>query len=279
MERFRSFPRRPRNRRMRGVDSLVLIVFALLVACASPPNLPPIGPYHAATLAAVRYRAVLIAGDASAPVFDNAVNSLANRLRESGGVVAADVQRLSAAPDKVAQKGALPASLDNVLRAIVAMRPDANQACLVFATSHGTHRGLRLSVTGETLTPAALDDALARGCGNAPTIVVVSGCFTGDFTQAPMTRANRVVLTASRADRSSFGCSARNRFTVYDGCLLAALNAGELWQRVNDSILKCVTAEERKRHYTASEPQAWFGPAVSAMTVPAGLGEAEGDAP
>ncbi len=251
---------------LRLVQALAACLLA--AACAPMPNLPPVQPYDAATLAATRYKAVLVAGDGHLPVFDNAVEGMASRLREDGLSVA-DVQRLSAAPAVVAQEGMRSATLDHVLSAVRDMRPGLGEGCLVYATSHGApFRGLSLATSGEMLTPNALDRALAQGCGNAPTVVVISGCFSGTFAQAPMTRENRVVLTAARADRASFGCGAGRTYTIYDRCLLDAMNAGGSWQDLQGSVQGCVTAEELKGRFTPSQPQAWFGSAVANLPRP-----------
>ena len=216
------------------------------------------------------WKAVLVAGDARLPVFDDAVNDVAAWLRERDRVPPGDIQRLSAAPAVVAQEGARPASLDNVLNAVASMRPGAGQGCFVFATSHGAQGyGLVLNADGrEALNPQALDRALVRGCGIAPTVVVASGCFTGIFAQPPMTRANRIVLTAARSDRTSFGCGAGRAYTVYDRCLLDALDAGGTWRQAYGAVRRCVASEERKGDFVPSEPQAWFGPAVADMRLP-----------
>ena len=66
------------------------------------------------------------------------------------------------------------------------------------------------------LDPVRLDRALAQGCGEAPTVVVLSGCYSGIFARPPMTRPNRVILTAARIDRPSFGCSIEDQFTEFD---------------------------------------------------------------
>ena len=215
------------------------------------------------------YKVVLIAGDASLPVFDNAVASVAARLQEDG-VAADDIQRLSAAPGVVAQ-GARPASLRGVLDAISAMAPAAGQGCFVFATSHGAQGyGLVLAATREVLDPALLDAALTRGCGRAPTVVIVSACFSGLYARPPVARPNRVVLTAARPDRTSFGCGAGYTYTVYDRCLLDAMGGGGTWRQAYLAIRRCVAAEERQGEFVPSEPQASFGPGVSELATPAG---------
>jgi hypothetical protein len=184
-------------------------------------------------------------------------------------VAPADIQRLSAARGVIAQEGVRSASLEHVLSAIERLRPAPGQGCLVFATSHGAYEeGLVLAPSENFLTPAALDGALASGCGNAPTAVIISGCFSGTFTQPPMTRANRVILTAAREDRPSFGCGAGFQYTVYDRCLLSAMDRSDTWRAAYDLVRTCVSAREREFHFRPSEPRAFFGEAVKALPVP-----------
>ena len=75
----------------------------------------------------------------------------------------------------------------------------------------------------EMLRPAALARALDAGCAGVPTVVIVSSCYSGSFARGVMAAPNRVVLTAARADRPSFGCAPERSYTVYDSCLLGAL--------------------------------------------------------
>jgi len=210
------------------------------------------------------YKMVLVAGDGSLPVFDNAVARF--RVLMGAGNAHPDIQLLSASRAAVGRHGARSATLEHVLAAVASMRPAPGQGCLVFATSHGgEHEGLWLAANQVFLTPQALDAALVRGCGDAPTVVVVSSCFSGSFTQAPMTRANRVVLTAARADRTSFGCRAGRSYTVYDACLLNAFGGESTWKSLYSSTRACVSAEEQRDQAIPSEPQAWFGAEVADM--------------
>ncbi len=170
----------------------------------------------------------------------------------------------------MAREGVRSASLDHVLDAVSGMHPGPGQGCFVFATSHGAlRRGFALVATDQILDPDALDRALVAGCGNAPTVVVISACFPGSFAVPPMVRANRVILTAARADRASFGCGAGREFTVFDRELIDALRQGGDWEKAYDTIRFRVAAEEKRQGFPASEPQAWFGPAVMHLPVPA----------
>jgi len=121
------------------------------------------------------------------------------------------------------------------------------------------------------LDPAALDRALALGCGNAPTVVIMSGCFSGIYAQPPVTRDNRIVLTAAAADRTSFGCGAGNDYTYFDACLLGSLDqlgVGMTWQDAITATRHCVAARETEMHVVPSNPQSFVGPAVTGMPLP-----------
>jgi len=214
------------------------------------------------------FKAVLIAGDRSARAFDHATEAMQTWLI-AHQTAAADIQRLSATRGAIVQRGVRPATLNNVLSAIEHLHPAPGQACFVFATSHGAYdAGLVLAPSRNFLTPDALDEALVQGCGDAPTIAIVSGCFTGGFTRPPMARANRIILTAARADRPSFGCGAGFAYTVYDRCLLSAIDRAADWRAAYATIQACVSAREAEMHARPSEPQAWFGLAVRDLPVP-----------
>ncbi len=113
---------------------------------------------------------------------------------------------------------------ENLLRRIAELPVRPGGRCFVFLTSHGERdAGLWLARSNRALAPSELAQALSRGCAAVPTVVVVSGCYTGGFAAGAMARPNRIILTAARRDRPSFGCEVGRTYTVYDQCLLAAL--------------------------------------------------------
>ncbi len=210
------------------------------------------------------YKVVLVAGDDSLKVFDNAVGVMGHQLRARRGFAPDDTRVLSARLG-----GEQKATLQHVMDAVADMKPATGQGCLVFATSHGVQDGgLWLSASQTPLSPLALDLALNTGCGDAPTVVVISACFSGSFVQPPMARPNRIILTAARPDRTSFGCKAGRRFTVYDQCLLRSLGAATDWRHVYDQTRFCVGEEELREQVVPSEPQGWFGDRVANLPVP-----------
>src|SRR5437763_1059994 len=107
-----------------------------------------------------------------------------------------------------------------LLRRIASLPARPGDRCLIFVTSHGEHgEGLVLAYAEEFLTPAALANVLWGGCANAPTVVIASGCYSGSFAAGPMPTPNRIILTAARADRPSFGCHDARPSTAFDACL------------------------------------------------------------
>ncbi len=240
-----------------------IALLLLLAGCAPTRQALPRAP------APQRWVAALVAGDGSLQVFDNATAQVAGLLA-AVGTQPGDIHRFSAAPDVLAQPRVQLASKARVLEGIASLRPRPGEACLVFMTSHGAHgRGLYLSPHEEFVTPGELAAALDEGCGAAPTVAVVSGCYTGDFARAPVAGPNRVVLAAAAADRPSFGCSAGSQYTFYDACLLQALHSlPSGWPGVIADTGRCVTALEARDKEPASMPQSAVGAAAGAVPVP-----------
>ena len=78
-----------------------------------------------------------------------------------------------------------------------------------------------------------------------------------------MVKPNRIILTASRRDRPSFGCQVERTYSFFDGCLLRALPDAANWQTVFRATSLCVARQEKALGERPSDPQAYFGPAVA----------------
>lgn len=239
------FPRK-HGRLKRVLATLPYLAAIAIWLCAAP------------ALAQGHWQVVLAAGDDEEPVFDNAVRAMARFLAKHG-VPAANIHRLSAADIR----GTAPSTVAEITRRIASLPVGPGDRCLVFVTSHGEHgKGVYLADDDDDLTPAALAAALNGNCAGVPTVAIVSACYSGSFATAPVTAPNRVILTASRADRPSFGCQADRVYTVYDECLLAALPRVGDWGAAYRATTACVTRHERAWRVPASYPQAWFGAAT-----------------
>ncbi|HUB94519.1 MAG TPA: C13 family peptidase [Stellaceae bacterium] len=201
------------------------------------------------------WKAVLIAGDLQERAFDDAVNAMADKLASYG------VPRANMTVLKASAIGPDAASRANVRTALTHLDPGRGEGCFVYVTSHGAKgRGLVIVSALMFLSPADLDQMLVEGCGNHPTVVVASGCYSGIFAEAPLTAPNRVILTAARPDRPSFGCNAQQEYTVFDRCVLQDVEAGLSWKAAMDRTRACVSKNEAELDVDApSEPQLSIG--------------------
>jgi peptidase C13-like protein len=212
------------------------------------------------------WQVVLAAGDDSEPVFDNATREMSRRLA-AAGVPAGSIHRLSASAAELAD-GVEPATAEHLLRRIADLPARPGEQCLIFLTSHGERgSGIWLARSNRALTPDELARALSRGCGAVPTVVIVSACYSGGFAAGKMVKPNRVILTAARGDRPSFGCQAHRTYNFFDECMLGVLPASATWRTVFDGTSRCVRRMEQALQVRPSEPQAYFGGALSALKV------------
>ena len=221
-------------------------------------------PASADSAALQSWRVLLVAGDDSASVFDNAVDRFTEILGSKPGVelyrLTSD-QRLRSATRRIANAKAIDSALAG----------SAAQGCFVFMTSHGSTKGLLLREdedSDRTLSPSKLDRILDKQCGERPTVVVVSACHSGVFIGKASKGDNRIWLTAARDDRVSFGCGAEFEFTYFDECLLGAWPKSKTWKQLFDRTNTCVRLKESELSENSSLPQAFFGKAVKDLELP-----------
>jgi len=208
------------------------------------------------------WKAILIAGDNQEPAFDNAVDAMAQKL-EGFGVAPDNITIL-----KASSYGADAAVRANIRDAFAHLAPGPDDGCFFYMTSHGmAGHGLILRRERLVLSPTALAQVLDQTCGTRPTVVIASGCFSGIYADSlPLEAPNRVVLTAARPDRPSFGCNANLRYTVFDQCVLDNLVRGIAWGTVMDKTRACVSGNEFDMHVGApSDPQISVGAAESRL--------------
>ncbi len=205
----------------------------------------------------------LVAADRAEPVFDNAVDRLSALFKSRYGIAAERFTSRRQRPD-----GKHDATWQDISRVALARRMAPGDACLFYFTSHGDEGGLYMARHRSLLPPEDLARLLDRACGRRPTVVVVSACHSGTFLRPALTTDNRVILTAARADRSSFGCSFKEQLSVYDRCFLDSWGASASWTTLHGTIAACVSAAEQARNYRPpSEPQAFFGRLVRTLPV------------
>ena len=241
---------------------MLLLLSGGAPAFAARSTAPPGAPKPAPS-----WQAVLVAADNAEPVFDNAVETIARQLTERG-VPAGNIHRLSAG-DEPRDPATEPSSADRLLGRIAGMPVRRGERCLVFITSHGKQdAGVWLARDRDYLQPEALARALSGRCARVPTVVIVSACYSGIFAGRAMRAPNRIVLTAARRDRPSFGCQADRTYTFFDECLIDALPRASTWRAAFAETVACVGRMERRLKALPSQPQAYFGTAVRNLPTP-----------
>lgn len=97
----------------------------------------------------------------------------------------------------------------NLARALaeIGQRQGPEDVAFLFLTSHGRKNLLSLNfdAAGTTDLTAAEFGEMLDASRIGPAVIVVSACFSGSFIDE-IESADRLVITAARGDRSSFGC-------------------------------------------------------------------------
>jgi hypothetical protein len=209
-----------------------------------------------------QWAVVLVAGDyrahsgAPSKVFDNARHDLATAFTKIGFRKANMVQ-FSVDYDDGTQHTTIP----GIATAMKAITAKAKAGCLLYFTSHGVPEGM--IVDDAVLGPDQMRDMVNKSCGKRPSVIVMSSCYAGQFVAA-LRGESRVVMTASRPDRTSFGCGELDHYTFFDDCFLRALPMAGDFPGQGNLVQQCVAEREMQMKATPpSEPQVNVGSGVT----------------
>jgi hypothetical protein len=203
------------------------------------------------------------AGDDSQEIFARevriAANEMAERLDPPGhSLLLLNNHVANASGSPIASIGTLKLALEEL-----APRMDlAEDVLFLYLTSHGLPSSELYVANGdlplEQIAPARLRELLAQ-FGFRRRIIVVSACFSGDFARE-LADDSTVVLTASRADRPSFGCRDSRGMTYFGEALwqYAMPRADTLAQAFMLAVSR-VGQMERQAGLVPSEPQMLVG--------------------
>lgn len=213
------------------------------------------------------WAAVVVAGDwhahdgSPSEIFDNSRRDVAAAL-VGIGFDPANVMQFSTRPDRYPDTHPLAAEARAIANSLWDLSNRTNAGCLVYFSSHGTPSGV---VLGDTvLSPDQLQSMLTNACGDRPTVVVVSACYSGVFVAA-LKGPNRLVMTAARPDRTSFGCGGSNKYPYFDTCFLAAIRKVHDFPDLAAQTRACVGEMEiRLKSTPPSEPQVSLGSDIAA---------------
>lgn len=184
--------------------------------------------------------------------FDNARRDL------TAGFLAAGFSRANLYDASLRPDVASPVMAGDAIAAMTTLTRQAGRGCMLYFTSHGAPEGMVFG-PDETLTPTAMAMLVREMCGSRPTVLIVSACYSGIFVDA-LAAPNRMILTAARRDRSSFGCGADVRYPYFDGCVIESLPTAGDFIALANATRACVRRRETDEDLTpSSEPQLSIG--------------------
>ncbi|OYU69560.1 MAG: peptidase C13 [Alphaproteobacteria bacterium PA2] len=241
------------------VRRLVALVFGVLLLGVSPAMAE--SPFS-------RWAAIVVAGDWHAhsggpsEAFDNARRDVSKELVRMG-FAPENLKQFSVRPERYKDTNPAKTEPKVIYDALVSLTAKAPDGCLVYFTSHGAPTGV--VVDQSILPPGILGTMLDRTCGPRPTIVVISACYSGIFVPE-LGSDNRMVLTAARPDRTSFGCGESDKYPYFDDCFLQTTPQAKDFPSLGSQIQACVADREIKEKMAPpSEPQLYIGPQLRPM--------------
>ena len=139
---------------------------------------------------------------------------------------------------------------------------------MVYLESHGSRDGrlaadfwpLRLNPLTPQLLRSMLDES-----GIKWRIIVVSACYSGSYVE-PLKDPHTLIMTASTADRTSFGCGSESDATYFGDALFQhALRFDDSFVSAFEKARERIAERERKEGVSPpSDPQIYVGEAMAA---------------
>lgn len=208
---------------------------------------------------------IAVGGDGSQDVFRREVASVSQLFAERFGTAGHSLALVNNPDTVLSQPIASVTALRRAVQVMgLRMNPEED-VLFLFMTSHGSqdHRFyLNLwPYQFDELTPTVLS-AMLDEAGVKYRVVVVSACYSGGFVP-PLAGDNTLVISASRADRNSHGCSHEAEWTFFGKAYFdeALRNERSFEAAFADAAMR-VAKRESAEGVTPSEPQIAVGEGI-----------------
>lgn len=243
--------RGPAARFAAGLGAAVILAAAWLAAGAARAESP-----------FANWAAVVVAGDfrahsgARSDAFDNARRDVSAALLKLG-FAPSHIGQFSSLPEGP-PAGAKPAQIATISAEFQRLAALAPEGCLLYFTSHGAPGYVMMS--DAPLMASGLAQIVNSACpASRPTVLIISACFSGSLIPT-LSGPQRMILTAARPDRSSFGCGESDKYPYFDACILEVLPTVDDFAALASAAKACVAAREtREKLSPPSEPQVMVG--------------------
>ena len=207
-----------------------------------------------------------VAGHGEQDVFRSEIELTKDYFDHQFGTIGRSVALINNANTLSALPIASKTSIERALQSI-AKKMDVNEDVLFLTlTSHGGDKVIEMSNP-----PLALDNVDAKWLrqsldksGIKWRVIVVSACYSGSFINE-LTSPETLVITASAANKSSFGCSNEAEYTYFGQAFFAeSLPKLRRFQPAFEAASKRIAAREKMMGFEPSEPQLVMGEAIKA---------------
>jgi hypothetical protein len=151
-----------------------------------------------------------------------------------------------------------------VLERVVTKMYSDEDVLFLFLTSHGSPDLLSTEFYPFRLNDLSAEDLrqMLDQSGIKWRIIVVSACYSGSFIE-PLKNDNTLIMTAARADRTSFGCSSENDYTYFGEALFnEQLRREYSFITAFENAKTAIAEREKQEKLTPSEPQIYVGSAI-----------------
>lgn len=208
-----------------------------------------------------------VAGHGEQDVFRSEIELTKDYFDHQFGTAGRSVELINNANTLSALPIASKTSIERALQSI-AKKMDVNEDVLFLTlTSHGGDKVIEMSNP-----PLALDNVDAKWLrqsldksGIKWRVIVISSCYSGSFIndlKSPYT----LVITASAANKSSFGCSNEAEYTYFGQAFFAeSLPKLHRFQPAFEAASKRIAEREKMMGFEPSEPQLVMGDAIKGI--------------
>ncbi len=208
------------------------------------------------------------AGMGEQRVFAEEIKLAAAVVGKSFGSAGRSVLLVNDARDADTLPLANPTALRYALQGIAAKMHVDRDVLFLSLSSHGSDDAT-ISVSNgplllNDLSAEDLADAL-QASGIKWRVIVVSACYSGSFIE-PLKNDSTAVITASSADRTSFGCSDDRDLTYFGEAFYRdSLPKADSLRQAYEIARAAIRQREMSEGITASRPQAYFGTQIEAQ--------------
>jgi hypothetical protein len=237
------------------------IASAPLGGCAEPQASPLAQRPAAATGKRLFYIGLALYSESWS---ENDVVELADRLRTASRFHVVPM----IASNVVSAQNRYPIANDANIAAMVnsaAAQAGRDDILFVYISTHGSHQVLARKV-GNNAPTALPSRELARKLAplaGHQSVIIISACYSGSLI-GDLRSPERIIITAARADRSSFGCAAGNQHTFFGAAELDAFDQrGRSLHQIFTATRDEVSRMESARQFQPSEPQVSVGAEVA----------------